>query len=244
MHTLDTIETIQTNKGGLLAVDKPVGISSHTVVNWARKVFNIRKVGHTGTLDPLASGLMLLLIGREYTKKQPIYLRQDKEYLVTVMLGIETDTYDSMGRVVSTCSWEKIISISDASIKKTLESFVGEGEQRVPAFSAVKKGGEKLYELALSGKLQDEDVPSRTVTMHAIHVATIQIDPVEQKRSVIFTVSCSSGTYVRSLVHDVGQLLGCGAMVTGLRRTAIGKISLADVAVCPVVPQKYSLFKK
>lgn len=243
MH-LDTIETITSRKGGVLAVDKPSGISSHTVVNWARKVFGIRKVGHTGTLDPLASGLLMLLVGREFTKKQQLYLLQDKEYLVTAQLGKETDTYDSMGRVLAKCDWQQVAHISDQEIEDALKSFVGEGEQRVPAFSAVKKSGEKLYDLALAGVLQTADLPIRTVTMHEIQIKNISTDVSLRERYVTFTVSCGSGTYVRSLVHDFGRLLGCGAVVTGLRRIAIGTVRISDVSVCPVVPQKYSLLNK
>lgn len=247
MNTLDTlhsIETIRVQKGGVLAVDKPSGISSHTVVNWARKVFGIRKIGHTGTLDPLASGLLVLLIGREFTKKQAYYLRQDKEYIVTARLGIETDTYDSMGRTVAVCDWEQITGISSSEIKKVCASFIGISQQRVPAFSAVKQGGEKMYDLALAGKVEASELPSRSITIHVLSVLDSMIDAEHTARYVTIRVACGSGTYIRSLIHDVGKLLGCGACVTELRRTAIGTMTVSDAEVCPLVPSKYILHKK
>ncbi|NCN51300.1 MAG: tRNA pseudouridine(55) synthase TruB [Candidatus Pacebacteria bacterium] len=244
MHDLDTVQSILENKGGLLAVDKPSGVSSHTLVNWARKVFGIRKVGHTGTLDPLASGLLLLLVGRKYTKQQPKYLKQDKKYLVTAQLGITTDTYDAMGRRVSEKFWTEIEDITEKAISTALNSFQGESEQTVPAFSAVKRKGKKMYDLALSGELSTADLPKRTITILDITLISVSKDSSAQEFFVTFSVSCGSGTYVRSLVHDVGQLLGCGAIVKELRRTRIGSTQITDATVCPVLPKQYIIHKK
>lgn len=238
MQTFQTVEEILEAKAGMIAVDKPVGVSSHTVVNWARKVFGVKRIGHTGTLDPLASGLLILLVSRSYTKLQDTYLKQDKEYRVTMRLGVVSDTYDSTGVLSEQMPVSEVLQITDENIRTALLSFVGESEQQVPVFSAVKRGGQKLYQLARSGEADTVELPTRLITIYSIDdIWTDRSD--SQAVFVSFTVSCSSGTYVRSLVHDCGQKLGTGAVVTALRRTAIGDFLLSDAPICPNIPKRF-----
>jgi tRNA pseudouridine55 synthase len=229
---------------GILIVDKPTGITSHTVVNWARKNSGIKKVGHTGTLDPLATGLLILLIGKEYTKLQDQYLKQDKTYECVAKLGLTTDTYDIDGEKLIKSSWDEISKISLENIQDILPSFTGNIEQQVPIFSAVRKNGRKLYKLARAAKHDPnekekvtellKDLPSRNITIHSLSIDDFIVDPKNQESFIKFTVSCSSGTYIRSLAHDMGETLGVGATVISLRRTKIGEISINEVKFCPM----------
>ena len=224
---------------GIIAVDKPSGISSHSVVNWARSVFGVKKIGHTGTLDPLASGLLLLLVGRNCTKLQPDYLKLDKTYEVTARVGICTGTYDAMGIVTQTVPWNQVVAHTDAELEAGLKSFVGVTQQTVPAFSAVKQGGKKLYELAVKDTATLPELPVRTVVIDSIVVTNIARDTTKKELLVTFLVACGSGTYIRSLVHDWGALLGSGAMVQSLRRIQIGPFLLDESTICPFVPRRF-----
>jgi len=213
------------NKAGVFLVDKPSGPTSHDVVNWARKLVNIRTVGHTGTLDPLASGLLILLVGREQTKRQAEFLKLDKKYLVTGRLGVVTDSYDVTGKVVSQSSnWAQL---TKEDLKKALTKLVGKIEQIVPVYSAVKVKGKKLYKLARTGQTALGSLPSRQVAIHSIELTSFTPPDFS------LAVYCGSGTYVRSLIHDIGQTLGVGATVIALRRTAIGQMSIDQAQVCP-----------
>ena len=207
---------------GILLIDKPNGLTSHDVVNIVRKKLKVKKVGHTGTLDPLATGLLIILVGRRYTKKQSEFLKQDKQYQVTIKLGVETDTYDSDGQVVGTSSTlgrEKKITKQD--ITDTLKKFQGKISQTVPPFSAVKVAGKKLYEVARKNKTIKK-LPIKIVTIHQIELISFN----KNINGLKLQVDCSSGTYIRSLAHDLGFVLGVGAHVTKLRRTKIGSLSV------------------
>lgn len=209
---------------GIVLIDKPAGITSHDVVDRVRKATGIKKIGHAGTLDPLATGLLIILISRKFTRQQSKFLKQDKQYIVTGRLGITTDSYDIDGRVVEEAEREKIEKMSKGKIEKALQSFKGEITQMVPAYSAVKVGGKKLYELARKNKIDLKKLPKRRVTIHGIEL--MEFD--EKKGEFTLRVDCSSGTYIRSLVHDLGQKLGVGATVVQLRRTKIGKMKVED----------------
>lgn len=216
---------------GVVLVDKPSGITSHDVVDRIRKATGIKKVGHAGTLDPLATGLLVILISREFTKRQSSFLKRDKQYMVTGRLGIVTDSYDIDGKVVKEMTEKKekekkkkVEKISKGEIEEALQSFKGEITQTVPAYSAVKVKGKKLYELARKDKINLKKLPKRRVTIQGIEL--MEFD--EKKREFILKVDCSSGTYIRSLVHDLGQKLGVGATVVQLRRTKIGKMKVED----------------
>jgi tRNA pseudouridine55 synthase len=211
-------------KPGIYLVDKPSGPSSHDIVNYFRKKSGIKRVGHCGTLDPLASGLLIILVSREYTRKQTLYLKKDKEYLVEAVLGIETDSYDQTGRIVKEIPWEKLKEINKKDLQKILPEFKGQIEQTVPIFSAVKIKGQKLYQKARRGELVN--LPSRLIEIKKLTLKKFQKDVSKQKINFELLVNCSSGTYIRSLIHDLGKKLGCGATVTVLRRTKIDKFSV------------------
>jgi len=192
---------------GFLVVDKPVGWTSHDVVDAARRWLGTRRVGHLGTLDPLATGVLPLAI-REATKLVPFVGQGDKVYVGTIRLGVSTETYDGEGRV--TREHDGPLP-SEAAVRAALESFVGDIEQVPPMYSSVKRHGVPLYRLARRGEEVERE--ARHVRIHEIrmhHYAPPEIG---------IEVTCSPGTYVRTLAHDLGQQLGCGAHLSGLRRT-------------------------
>ncbi len=222
--TPSTFEAVFQTKKGMLLVDKPVGPTSHDLVAWARKVFQVRKIGHTGTLDPLASGLLILLVGREFTKLQMQLLKQDKTYLVTSEMGITSNTYDKLGEIIeSTVTTQP----TGDQLRVVLEEFLGEIDQEVPAFSAVKIGGKKLYQLARRKNVIKPILPIRRVMIKKIELLEYNWP------FLTLRIECSSGTYVRSLINDLGKMLGAGAVVISLRRERIGSLSLENATVCP-----------
>ncbi|SRR5258708_5402255 len=206
----------------VLLIDKPSGMTSHDVVDHIRCVAGEKRVGHAGTLDPLATGLLIILIGRNATKRQSEFLHLDKVYECTAQLGITTDTYDIEGQVATQAEWVQLQSIAKHAVEDVLQKFVGKIQQRVPAYSAVKVAGQKLYKKARRGKVKVKDLPIKTVEIFSLHLTDFQKNAQEEKIFFSFTVHCSSGTYIRSLVHDVGQQLKVGATVTQLRRVKIG----------------------
>jgi tRNA pseudouridine55 synthase len=196
------------------------------VVNRVRRATGVKRVGHAGTLDPLATGLLILLVGREFTKRQSEFLKQDKEYICTAQLGIVTDTYDSQGQTLSQADWDEVAKITRADLAGALENFRGQINQAVPAYSAVKIAGEKLYQKARRGKPLPAELPVRQVNITQLQLLDFQQDLESQILAFTIQVSCSSGTYIRSLIHDIGQQLRVGATVTALRRTKIGQLSV------------------
>jgi tRNA pseudouridine55 synthase len=207
---------------GLLLVDKPFGISSHDAVDEVRRALGIRKVGHAGTLDPMASGLLLMGVGRA-TRLLRFLGDLEKEYEGTGRLGAETDTLDALGRVVRTSA----VHVTEDELRGAMTSLVGEIEQRPPAYSAVKVGGRRLYEAARKG--ERVEAPARTVVVRRFDLLGFSGTDFE------FRAVCSGGTYVRVLVSDVGEQLRCGAHMARLVRTRIGPFSLSD-AVPPDRP--------
>lgn len=200
---------------GVLLFDKPAGPSSNQALQIARRLFNAEKAGHTGTLDPFATGLLPLCLG-EATKFSADLLEADKQYMATARLGIETDSGDSEGVVVQRC--DRPIQIDHDDVERVLASFRGEIEQVPPMHSALKRDGRPLYELARQGI----DVPrsARRVCVRALNVVGLDGD------MLTLAVHCSKGTYVRTLAQDIGRALGCGAHLTALRRTAIGPLHI------------------
>jgi tRNA pseudouridine55 synthase len=194
---------------GVLSIDKPAGLTSHDVVVKVRRISGIRRVGHTGTLDPLATGLLIVCLGRA-TRLAEFLARQRKEYLATIRLGQETSTFDGEGIILA----EKSVNVSKIQLSAALEQFKGKIKQIPPMYSAVKVAGQPLYKQARQGKVVDR--PTREVSVYELELLRWQ-SPEAQIRLV-----CSSGTYVRVIAHDLGQRLGCGAYLMGLRRTAIG----------------------
>jgi tRNA pseudouridine55 synthase len=201
---------------GFLAIDKPVGWSSHDVVDAARRWLGTRRVGHLGTLDPLATGVLPLAI-REATKLIPFVDQHEKVYAGTIRLGATTDTFDGEGRVTRTHDGALP---DEARVRAALATFAGEIEQIPPMFSSVKKDGVPLYRLARKGEEVERD--PRKVTIHRI--AMTRFEPPD----VGVEVACSPGTYVRVLAADLGEQLGCGAHLAGLRRTQNGPFAIAD----------------
>ncbi len=199
---------------GLILVNKPPGVTSHDVVAKIRNILGKQKVGHYGTLDPLATGLMVIAVGKT-TRLFPFYSKKDKAYSGRIRLGFSTDTYDSTGKPTSP---ENAEIPQKAALRKAMKKFVGEIEQVSPPYSAKKYKGKPSYELARKKK---EFVPrSSQVFIHYFDL--IKYTPPEFE----FRVGCSSGTYIRSLAHDLGQHVGCGAHLSELTRTAVGDYSL------------------
>lgn len=192
----------------MLLVDKPKGLTSSRVVERIRKKFNV-KAGHTGTLDPLATGLLVVLTGK-YTKNASSFLKLDKAYEVKAVLGIETDTFDSEGKILRRSDNE----VLREELEKALREFQGDIWQTPPPFSAKKMAGQKAYQLARKGV--SVDIPPKKVSIYSLELKEFQFP--------YFTLTCevSSGFYVRSLVHDIGNTLGLGATVVEVRRTRVG----------------------
>lgn len=202
---------------GILLIDKPAGVTSHDVVDEVRQRLGVRKVGHAGTLDPMATGLLVLGVGAA-TRLLRFLGDLDKEYEGTARLGVETDTLDADGRVVR----ESEVRASREEVRAAAAELTGEIDQEPPAYSAVKVGGRKLYEAARRG--ESLRAPTRRV-----RIASFEITGFEPP-DVSFRVICSSGTYVRVLLADLGSRLGCGAHLTRLVRTRTGHLRLAEAA--------------
>lgn len=201
---------------GVLVVDKPVGLTSHDVVQVIRKGTNIRRAGHTGTLDPRASGVLVVLIGPAVRLSEYVSA-SDKRYQAILQLGSSTDTYDAAGTVTRS---RPVENITEAQFEEALKKFVGEIEQVPPPYSAVKVKGRKAYEMAREG--EEVDLSPRKINVYSLDL--LEWAPPE----AVIDVYCSSGTYVRSLAHDLGEDLGCGAHLIGLRRTRSGRFTLRD----------------
>lgn len=200
---------------GILIVNKPKGWTSHDVVGKIRHIAQMKKVGHAGTLDPIATGVLVVLLGKA-TKLSDILLQKDKTYRAGVRLGLTTDTYDITGVVISQTEPE----ITKDEVDSVLRRFEGKQLQQPPMYSAVKQGGKKLYELARQGI--EVERPLREVEIYSID----RLDFASP--SFTIEVHCSKGTYIRSLIHDIGQTMGSGACMESLCRTASGRFLLSD----------------
>jgi tRNA pseudouridine55 synthase len=212
---------------GVLLIDKAPDMTSHDVVAIARRALNTKKIGHCGTLDPMATGLLMLVIGRA-TKIQDLLMSEDKEYEGTLTLGSVTSTQDRQGEVLET---HDVPAFSEDQIIAAFDAFTGEFEQMPPMVSAIKKDGVPLYKLARKGEVVERQLrPVRVTGYKASRIALPDVD---------FTVNCSKGFYVRTYAHDIGAKLGCGAHLSALRRTRSGKFTLdravtvADLKTAP-----------
>jgi tRNA pseudouridine55 synthase len=204
---------------GLLLIDKPAGVTSHDVVDVVRRVLGTRKVGHAGTLDPMATGLLVLGVGRA-TRLLRFLGGLPKTYEGTARLGVETTTLDADGEVTA----DRPITSTEDDVCRAMAALVGESLQTPPAYSAVKVGGRKLYEAARKG--EELKAAPRPIRVDAFDLLAMRGSDVDVR------IVCSGGTYVRVLVADVGTVLGCGAHLTALRRTAIGELAVSE-AVSP-----------
>lgn len=198
---------------GILPIDKPAGITSHDVVNRIRRLYNTRRVGHTGTLDPMATGVLVVLVGR--AAKAAEYLASDRKvYHATLQLGLTTDTEDITGQVLSTCDTLP----TPEAVAETVASFLGKSTQVPPMYSALKVGGQKLVDLARRGI--EVERAAREITVY-----DISCTPLDAK-SYRLAVACSAGTYIRTLCADIGKALGCGGVMASLRRVETGGFAL------------------
>ncbi len=199
---------------GFLNIYKPKGLTSHDVVARLRKITKVRQIGHTGTLDPFATGVLPICIGKATRLIE--YLDDDKEYLATVQFGKNTATYDLEGEITAT--FDK--KVTEEDVKNTLKAFEGEISQIPPIYSAIKVNGKKLYDYARQG--QDIEIKPRKVTISKIELK--ELDKTSQSAKI--TVACSKGTYIRSIAYDLGAKLGCGGYLTALERTQAGKFQV------------------
>ncbi len=204
---------------GVLLLDKPLGLSSNQALQAARRLYNAEKAGHTGTLDPLATGLLPLCFG-EATKFSGELLNADKRYVATVQLGITTDTADAEGAVLE----RRPVDVVRSDVEAALAAFVGEIEQMPPMYSALKRDGKPLYEYARAGI--EVERAARRISIHELHLLDGGDDLAAGR--FVFEVRCSKGTYVRTLAADIGDRLGCGAHLAALCRTGIGVLDVAE----------------
>ncbi|MDQ7814410.1 MAG: tRNA pseudouridine(55) synthase TruB [Patescibacteria group bacterium] len=205
----------------LLLIDKPAGMTSHDVVDRVRRAFKTRKVGHAGTLDPFATGLLIMGIGPG-TKELTALVGLDKTYIATARLGATSTTEDPEGEITERASYDVPRT---EELERALNKFRGGYEQTASAFSAKKIKGKKLYELARRGQLEGVEIPKKQ-----IEISELKILKYDWPR-LSFEVSCSSGTYIRALARDIGEALGCGAYLTELRRTRIGGFDIKDAKI-------------
>jgi tRNA pseudouridine55 synthase len=210
---------------GVLNIDKPAGLTSHDVVDKVRWIVGIRRVGHAGTLDPLATGVLLLCVGRA-TRLLEYLVGQRKRYRATIHLGQATTTYDAEGEVEA----DVPVSVSQVEMKEAVERFRGEISQRPPPFSAVKVEGEPLYKRARRGEVVEG--PLRQVTVYELSVIEWNSPQLE------IELTCSSGTFVRSIAHDLGRELGCGGHISALRRLSIGEFSVSESVTLPALDRE------
>jgi tRNA pseudouridine55 synthase len=212
---------------GLLILDKPTGLTSHDAVQRVRRISGVRRAGHAGTLDPLASGVLLVCVGPA-TRLVEYLVGHDKTYETTVRLGQATTTYDVEGDITR----ERPVQVDESQITAALDAFRGPIRQQVPAYSAVKRDGQPLYKSARRG--DEVELPVREVVIHSLELLAYE-PPLLSLRVV-----CSAGTYIRSLAHDLGEALGCGGHVAGLRRTAVGEFTLAEaISLDELTPENW-----
>lgn len=214
-------------EGKVLLIDKPLEWTSYDVIRKLRKIINIKKIGHAGTLDPLATGLLIVCTGK-FTKKINEYMAQEKEYTGTITLGAVTPTYDRESEPENIQSLE---GITDELIKETTKIFTGEILQTPPIHSAIKQNGKPVYLLARKGV--DVVLEPRKITIKEFEITNIDL-PI-----ISFKVICSTGTYIRSLANDFGAAIGCGGYLSKLRRTRIGNFKVEDAVTMEEFKQQF-----
>lgn len=203
---------------GILIINKPEGFTSQDVVSKVKKILNIKKAGHTGTLDPMATGVLPVLLG-EYTKLSKYLIEHDKTYIAKLKLGIKTSTGDIEGEVIDTKEYDKNI-LDKGNVEKVLNSFVGKQKQIPPMYSAIKVNGKKLYEYARNG--ETVEVEPRDIELYDVKLLNIYDDEIE------FEVSCSKGTYIRVVCEDIAKALGTIGTMSALKRTVVDKFEIND----------------
>jgi len=216
MYLSEDIKRSELNAGKIVAIDKPVDWTSFDVVNKLRGMTKVKKVGHAGTLDPFATGLLLVCFASA-TKQVNQLMELEKEYQGTFELGSETDSHDITGKVVSQ---HPVPDLSRTQIESAAKKYSGEILQVPPMFSALKRDGKKLYELARQGK--EVELAARSVKVYAFDILEVSLPEIR------FRIACSRGTYIRAIARDLGRDLGCGAFLKTLRRTRVGAYTVAD----------------
>ncbi len=209
---------------GVLIVDKPRDWTSHDVVAKLRGIYQTKRIGHSGTLDPMATGVLVVFLGRA-TRAVELCENDEKEYLARLCLGTVTNTQDTTGEILE----QNSVDVSEERLRQALSGFLGPQEQIPPMYSAVKIGGRKLYELARKG--QSVERKPRSIVIHALELISFDGTEVE------LVVRCSKGTYIRTLCHDIGQALGCGGCMSDLRRTRAGRFALDDCLTLDEIQQ-------
>lgn len=210
---------------GVLLVDKDPGFTSHNAVALCRRILQTKKVGHCGTLDPMATGMLIVVIGKA-TKMQDLLMCEDKVYTATMKLGVETNSQDADGEVVAEKS---TAGLTEEAVRAAFERFRGEFDQVPPMYSAVKINGVPCYKLARKGKEVERKARHVAVLDYEITRIDMEADEVD------FRVHCTKGFYVRTYAHDIGQILGCGAHLTALRRLKSGNFDIADAVDVPTL---------
>ncbi|HIT21564.1 MAG TPA: tRNA pseudouridine(55) synthase TruB [Candidatus Scybalousia intestinigallinarum] len=223
---------------GILVVNKPSGMTSRDIVNQANKIFATKKIGHTGTLDPLASGILVLGIGNG-TKIIDLLTNQEKEYIAEAVIGVLTDTLDITGNILR----KEKKQIPTKQIEETLHSFLGEYDQEVPLYSAIHVQGKRLYEYARNQETQNLILPKRRVNILAIKLLEEPHFDQEGQEHFKFSVKVSKGTYIRSLIRDIGLKLGTDCTMTNLIRTKQGGFTLAQAVILSLDTPKPKLLK-
>ncbi|MFH1692634.1 MAG: tRNA pseudouridine(55) synthase TruB [Candidatus Omnitrophota bacterium] len=203
-------------KEGILIVDKPAGMTSHDVVDVARKKLKTRRVGHSGTLDPVATGVLVLLVGKA-TKLFSKFVHFDKEYEATLKLGIVTSTGDCEGAILSE---QDVSEITEKQVRDVFAQFIGERQQVPPMVSAIKHKGKRLYELARRGI--EVERKARPIKIYELVITRMSLPEID------FFVRCSKGTYVRRLGEEIGEILGCGGFISRIRRVSLGFFHIRD----------------
>lgn len=218
---------------GLVVVDKPAGMTSHDVVSRIRRLAGTRKVGHAGTLDPMATGVLLVGVNRATRLLGHLMLTR-KSYDATVRLGVSTSTDDAEGEVLETTSAE---GVTEERIRVTLAGFVGDIDQVPSSVSAIKVGGQRAYAMVRAG--ESVELPARRVTIDSLDVGGVRRDGGTV--DVEISVTCSSGTYIRAIARDLGEALGVGGHLTMLRRTAVGPFGLADASTLERLADEFAI---
>lgn len=213
-------------QAGFILIDKPVGPTSFGIIARLRRITGIKKIGHAGTLDPAASGLLLCAIGREATREINRFVKMDKVYEAEIKLGAVSDTLDREGNISAEYSGK---ALGKKEVQKAVRSFLGRQEQLPPMFSARKVGGKKLYELARQGI--EIERPKNSIKIYKVKILKYRWPDLK------ISVDCSSGTYIRTIADDLGKKLGCGAYLAGLRRTRLGKFTLRQSAKLEKIKQ-------
>lgn len=213
-------------EGDVVAINKPIGKTSHDIIQYLRKKTGIRRIGHAGTLDPLATGVLIVLIGRSATKQQAEYMSFPKKYSAEITFGFISQTRDAQGPIEKSASTKQLKNLTAEDIQNILPLYTGTIQQIPPAYSAIKKNGVPLYKKARAGNLSPDDIIPRSVQIDSITLEQFLPMTADTPPRAQIEVSCQKGVYIRSLVHDIGQSLHVGAYMSALTRTAIGSYTI------------------